>query len=73
MKYPQKSPYLIYKGMSEGRHKIEDFLYDEIWLLDPILKSGIWFEMHNAISVMASETRCHLHMNNGASVLLMRN
>lgn len=36
MKYPQKSPYLIYKGMSEGRHKIEDFLYDEIWLLDPM-------------------------------------
>ena len=35
MKYPRKSPYLIYGKTEDGRYRVEDILHDDIWLLDP--------------------------------------
>lgn len=34
MKYPRKSPYLIYGKTENSFYKVEDLLHDDIWLLD---------------------------------------
>ena len=34
MKYPRKSPYLIYVETENGHCKVEDILHDDVWMLD---------------------------------------